>query len=277
MSASTTPTSDPSPVQAILSGAETGGFSGSGRVERHAIARGDGGRVRAARLVIDVGSPVPDELPGQGFALGLSPLPRRNGVRLRPQAAFRISCCCFEFGERTDIRSILPVPPSEARPHQLVIEDAAIGEDDIGRCSPVAVYDSMAQSRSVRSAALLSISSPRHPHSGSTRSGLTGTESVASHGQPGRGAMAGSSLRKDAFYWVSARHYSPLWMGRTSRSRMQEHLLLGWVDGLAGVEKQRVCASALQPLPEYHDVKPVRDGVHTHGRENAVSSPQYPP
>ena len=47
-----------------------------GRVERHAIARGDGGRVRAPRLVINVGSPVPDELPGQGFALGLSPLPR---------------------------------------------------------------------------------------------------------------------------------------------------------------------------------------------------------
>ena len=116
MSASTTPTSDPSPVQAILSGAETGGFSGSGRVERHAIARGDGGRVRAARLVIDVGSPVPDELPGQGFALGLSPLPRRDGVRLRPQAAFRISRRCFEFGERTDIRSILPVPPSRGPP-----------------------------------------------------------------------------------------------------------------------------------------------------------------
>src|SRR5208283_2738590 len=71
MSVSTTPTSDPSPVQAILSEAETGGFSGSGRVERHAIARGDGGRVRAA---------------------------------------------------------------------QLVIEDAAIGEDDIGHRSPVAVY-----------------------------------------------------------------------------------------------------------------------------------------
>src|SRR5208283_3133772 len=140
MSVSTTPTSDPSPVQAILSEAETGGFSGSGRVERHAIARGDGGRVRAARLVIDVGSPVPDELPGLGFALGLSPLPRREGVRLRPQAAFRISRRCFEFGKRTDIRSTLPVSPDQARSHQLVIEDAAIGEDDIGHRSPVAVY-----------------------------------------------------------------------------------------------------------------------------------------
>ena len=119
MSASTKPTSEPSPVQAVLSGAETGGFSGSGRVERRAIAGGDRGRVRVARLVIDVASPVPDELPGQipgqGFALGLSPLPRRDRVRLRPQAPLRIACSCFEFGERTDTPSILPVPPGEAR------------------------------------------------------------------------------------------------------------------------------------------------------------------
>ena len=61
------------------------------------------------------------------------------GGGLRPQATFRISRRCFEFGERTDIRGMLPVPPGQARPHQLVIEDAAIGEDDIGHCSPVAV------------------------------------------------------------------------------------------------------------------------------------------
>ena len=59
-------------------------------------------------------APVAEELPGplsgQRFTLGLAPLPRRDGVRLRPQAPLRIADRCFELGE-SSIKYMLGIGP----------------------------------------------------------------------------------------------------------------------------------------------------------------------
>jgi hypothetical protein len=116
------------------------GFS---RLEHHAISSRNRRRVPAARGVVDVTSAVgnkfPHELSFKGLSPRPTPLPGRHWVRLRPQASLRFSSSRFKLPQRTDILSMLSIPPSQARLDQLIIEHPAIGQHHIGHDAPVAV------------------------------------------------------------------------------------------------------------------------------------------
>ena len=117
---------------AILARAESGGFGRSRRAEGHSIPRRDANGVRAARAVVDETAPVGDDRAfGSGsLAFGTPPFPRRDRVGLRPEAALRFSRFSFEALKNRVTRRVSSVPPGIARPDDLPIEDAAIGQRD---------------------------------------------------------------------------------------------------------------------------------------------------
>src|SRR5271165_3930710 len=116
---------------------------GLSRLKHHAIRSRNRRRVPASRGVVDVTSAVRDEFPRQlsprALSLRPTPLPGRHGVRLRPQASLRCSDSRFKLRQRTDIRSMLAIPPGQAHPDQLLIEHPAIGQYHIAHNPPVAV------------------------------------------------------------------------------------------------------------------------------------------
>ena len=108
---------------------------GLSRLKHHAIRSRNRRRVPASRGVVNVTSAVRDEFPRQlsprALSLCPTPLPGRHGVRLRPQASLRCSDSRFKLRQRTDIRSMLAIPPGQAHPDQFLIEHPAIGQHHI--------------------------------------------------------------------------------------------------------------------------------------------------